>query len=178
MYEYEEFIKPKNSFNNIEVSVDTIPTKHPYLPRICSRQGHVFLWCSNQTEYPSLYNSSQKCKNESQWIVSNNLENIEMAVALIHEYDNEVIIGCVKTAGYVNELGKQFVNDYLYKIWNDIITTFGHKRIICPTGSYLEYIHMYMNQKRIPRSPYRRKLLNKFNFIKIDNYWVRDGSNN
>jgi hypothetical protein len=176
MYDYEELSTPMQSFDNIEVSVDTVPTKYPYLPRICSKQGQVFLW--TESDMTQLYEASQRCKNEPQWVVSKNPNNIEMAVALIHVYDDEVIVGCVKTAGYVNELGKEFVNEYLYKIWNDIIKTFGHKRIICPTGSYLEYIHMYMNQKRIPRSPYRRKLLNKFNFTKHDNYWVRDGSYN
>jgi hypothetical protein len=178
MYEYENYSTPLQSFDDVEVSVDVIPTKHPYLPRLCAKQGQVFLWYSTKEKHPLLYNSSQECKEESQWIVSKVPDNIEMAVALIHEYEDEVIIGCVKTAGYVTKLGNEFVVEYLRKVWSDLIKVFGHKRIICPSGSYLEFIHMSMNQKRIPRSPYRRKLLNKFKFVKRDNYWVRDGSNN
>ena len=178
MYEYEENSTPMQSFNDIEVCVDVIPTKHPYLPRLCAKQGQVFLWYSTKEKHPSLYQSSQDCKEESQWIVSKIPDNIEMAVALIHVYEDEVIVGCVKTAGYVSKLGNVFVKQYLRKVWLDLISTFGHKKIICPTSTHLEFIHLCMNQKRIPHSPYDAKLLKKLKFKKYNDYWVRDGSNN
>jgi hypothetical protein len=176
MYEYEEPSVPLPSFNNVEVSLDTVPTNYPYLPRICAKQGQVFLWTENNI--PKLYEVSQKCKNEPQWVTSNNPENIEMAVALIHVYDNEIIIGCVKTAGYVEELGKQFVKNYIKKVWLDIIEKFKDKTIICPSGSYTEYIHMCMNQMKIPRTPYNKKLMKKLGFVREGNYWIRYGSYN
>ena len=176
MYEYEELSTPMQSFDNIEVSVDTVPTKYPYLPRICARQGQVFLWTTNNL--PELYKESQRCKNEAQWVVSKNPENIEIAVALIHVYDDEVIVGCVKTAGYVENLGKEVVKNYVKSAWNDIVNKFKDKTIICPSGSYIEYIHMSMNQMRIPRTPYNKKIMKSFGFIRKDNYWIRYGSNN
>lgn len=178
MYDYEELVSPLQSFNNVEVSVDTVPTNYPYLPRICSRQGQVFLWVENKHSIPELYNASQRCKNEPQWVVSKNSDNIEMAVSLIHVYDTEVIVGCVKTAGYVEELGKDFVKEYIKKVWAEIVNQFKDKTIICPSGSYNEYIHMCMNQMRIPRTPYNKKIMKSFKFIRKDNYWIRYGSNN
>jgi hypothetical protein len=176
MYEYKELSTPMQSFDNIEVSVDTVPTKYPYLPRLCDRQGQVFLW--TETDIPKLYLASQRCKDEPQWVVSTDPEKIEMAVALIHVYENEVIVGCVKTAGYVEELGKEFVKDYVKSVWKDIVNKFKDKTIICPSGSYNEYIHMCMNQMRIPRTPYSKKIMKSFGFVRKDNYWIRYGSNN
>jgi len=176
MYDYEELSTPMQSFDNIEVSVDTVPTKYPYLPRICSKQGQVFLW--TDSDMTQLYEASQRCKNEPQWVVSKDPNNIEMAVALIHVYDDEVIVGCVKTAGYVEELGKDFVKSYVKKVWSDIVNKFKDKTIICPAGSYNEYIHMCMNQMKIPRTPYHKKIMKSFGFTRKDNYWIRYGSNN
>jgi hypothetical protein len=138
----------------------------------------VFLWVESKDAYPELYDSSQRCKNEPQWVVSKEPENIEMAVSLIHVYDNEVIVGCVKTAGYVEELGKEFVKQYIRKVWSDIVNKFKDKTIICPAGSYNEYIHMSMNQMKIPRTPYSKKIMKPLGFVRKENYWIRYGSNN
>lgn len=178
MYDYEKVSTPLPSFDNVEVTVDNIPTKYPYLPRICAKQGQVFLWVESKNNLPQLYNSSQKCKNEPQWVISKDQENIEMAVALIHVYDDEVIVGCVKTAGYVEELGKEYVKDYIIKVWNVIVNKFKNKTIICPAGSYNEYIHMCMNQMKIPRTPYSKKIMKPLGFIRSGDYWIRYGSNN
>ena len=178
MYEYEELSTPMQSFDNIEVSVDTVPTNYPYLPRICSKQGQVFLWTESKDNIPQLHQASQRCKNEPQWVVSTDSDKIEMAVALIHVYDDEIIVGCVKTAGYVEELGKEFVKQYVKSVWNNIVTKFKDKTIICPSGSYNEYIHMCMNQMRIPRTPYHKKIMKSFGFVRKENYWIRYGSNN
>ena len=164
--------------SHIEVSKDTVPTKQPYLPRICSRQGYVFMWHSTKEKHPDLYEYSQRVKQEEQWYTTEDPEGIELALALIHEYEDEVIIGCVKTAGYLNTQSSEFVNNILKGVWKDIIQVFGHKRIICPSGTYLEYIHLYLNQKRIPHSPYSKKLMLKNKFYRKDNYWIRDGFNN
>jgi hypothetical protein len=164
--------------NHIEVSLDTVPTNYPYLPRICSRQGYVFMWHTNKNEYPNLYQVSQNCKTESQWFTTKDQNGIELALALIHEYDNEVIIGCVKTAGYLKNEPKEFVHTLIKNVWKDIIKTFGHKKIICPSSSYLEYIHLFLNQKRIPHTPYCKKYMTKNKFYRIENYWIRDGLNN
>jgi hypothetical protein len=180
MLDYEEESNPLSIIppSHIEVSLDTVPTAHPYLPRICSRQGYVFMWHTNKESSPELYNYSQQCKNEKQWFVTKSPDGIELALALIHEYEDEVIIGCVKTAGYLNTQSNEYIHKILKNVWKDIIKVFGHKKIICPSGSYLEYIHLFINQKRIPHTPYSKKYMVRNKFYRIDNYWVRDGLNN
>lgn len=168
-------VKPPH---HIEVSLDTVPTTQPYLPRICARQGYVFMWHTNKNLNPELYQYSQNCKNEKQWFVTKDPDGIELALALIHEYEDEVIIGCVKTAGYLNSQSNEFIYKLLKGVWADIVNLFGHKKIICPSGSYLEYIHLFLNQKRIPHTPYSKKYMVRNKFYRIENYWVRDGLNN
>ena len=43
MYEYKETISlPKlDTPDNVDVVLDNIPTKYPYLPRLCDKQGIV-----------------------------------------------------------------------------------------------------------------------------------------
>jgi hypothetical protein len=181
MYDYTEKSEPLcilNAPSNLEIFVDEVPTNHPYLPRLCNKQGQVFLWTEDNLTVPQLYADSQKCKNESQWVISKNNERIEMAVSLVHVYEDVIIIGCVKTAGYVQSLGKQYVKSYIKNVWSDILNIFPNKTIVCPAGSYIEYIHLVMNQKRIPRTPYHKKIMKSFGFVREDNYWIRHGLNN
>lgn len=180
MLDYEELVElPEVKIPNfVEVSLDTVPTKQPYLPRLCSKQGYVFMWYTTKELAPHLYEYSQKVKDEEQWYTTKDPEGIELALALIHEYDDEVIIGCVKTAGYLNTQPAEFINKTLKNVWKDLIKVFGHKKIICPSGSYLEYVHLYLNQKRIPHTPYSKKLMKKNGFYRDNNFWIRDGLNN
>ena len=160
---------------HIEVSLDTVPTAYPYLPRLCSRQGYVFMWHTDKHTEPSLYESSQRVKDEEQWFTTKDREGIELALSLVHEYDDEVIIGCVKTAGYLKN--DERITALLSQVWSDLIKTFGHKTMICPSGSYLEYVHLCVNQKRIPHQPYAQKAMRKRGFKRKEYYWVRRGSN-
>lgn len=180
MLDYEESPQPLSVIppNHIEVSLDTVPTTYPYLPRICSRQGYVFMWHTDKKTHPHLYEISQECKGEAQWFTTKDTDGIELALALIHEYDDEVIIGCVKTAGYMSNEPNEVIHKLLKQVWKDIIKVFGHKKIICPSGSYLEYIHLYLNQKRIPHTPYSKKYMARNKFYRIENYWIRDGLDN
>lgn len=178
MLEYEEDPVPLtvNTPDHIEVSLDTVPLGYPYLPRLCARQGYVFLWHTTKETSPHLYERSQEVKTDTQWFTAKDPEGIEIALSLIHEYEDEVILGCVKTAGYLND-DNDFVIETLKSVWQDIIDTFGHKKIICPSGSYLEYVHLCINQKKIPHQPYHKKIMRKCGFKRHGNYWVRDGSN-
>lgn len=179
MLDYNEEQKPLSVEvpTHIEVSLDTVPTAYPYLPRLCGRQGYVFMWHTNRDKEPDLYDLSQNVKNEEQWFTTKDPNGIEKVLALIHEYDDEVIIGCVKTAGYLKHKSNNYINILLKDTWKDLIDIFGHKRIICPNGSYLEYVHLCVNQKRIPHMPYAKKLMMKNKFHRDGYYWIRDGLN-
>lgn len=175
MYAYEENASPISLKipSDIEVVLDNIPIKHPFVPRICAQQGYLFIWFGTKETDPDLYKCSQDSKLDSQWVKSTNNENIEKGVALLHIYEDEVIVGSLKTAGYMNKRGNVEVRKFLRKMWSDTITMFNDKRIICPSGSMFESLHLFLNQKRIPHEPYHRELMKQFGFKRIEDYWVR-----
>ena len=175
MYDYEKSASPISLKipSDIEVVLDNIPIKHPFVPRICAQQGYLFIWFGTKETDPDLYEDSQDNKLDSQWATLTNNENIEKGVALFHIYDDEVIIGSFKTAGYMGKRGKVEVRNFLRKMWTDTITMFGDKRIICPAGSMFEFLHLTMNQKRIPHEPYHRELMQQFGFKRVGDYWIR-----
>jgi hypothetical protein len=58
-------------------------------------------------------------------------------------------------------------------MYSDIIKTFSHYKIIIPTGSYMEQLHLVMNQMRIQKEPYHREIMQQFGFKKQDKYYIR-----
>ena len=56
MYEYKETTSPiKLSIPNVDIVLDTLPIKHPYVPRICGRQAHFFIWWGTRETDPDIY---------------------------------------------------------------------------------------------------------------------------
>lgn len=181
MYDYEEEALPLRMNmlpQNIELKQDFLPTQHPYVPRFCKERGHFIIWNGNKNDDQDLYEDSQKFKDEPQWLTSNKTENVELGIALLYDYDYELIIGSVKTANYMNRRTGVQIRSFIRKMWNDIILMFGDRKIICPAGSLFEYYHLAMNQKRIPHDAYHHDIMKQFGFKRVDDYWVRDGFNN
>ena len=181
MYDYEEEALPLRvnvQLHDIEVKQDFLPIKHPYVPRLCKERGHFFIWNGNKEDYLDLYEDSQKFKNESQWVNTDDPEKIELGICLVYDYDYEVIIGSLKTANYMNRRTSIEIRNYIRKMWADVLLMFGDRKIICPTGSLFECYHLAMNQKRIPHEAYHREVMKQFGFKRTGDYWVRHGSNN
>lgn len=175
MYEYSEeaIILPPTTPNDVEVQSDTLRITYPVVPRICSRRAYFFIWFSDKSIDPELYDDCQRSKYDSQWVHCKNKEHIEKGVAMIHIYEDEIIVATLKTAGYMNRKSKSETRAFIRRMWKDIITMFGDKRIICPSGTYLECLHLIMNNKRISREPYHHEIMKQFGFKRIDDYWIR-----
>jgi len=180
MYDYSEepTILPPKTPSDVEVQLDNLRVTYPVVPRISERRAYFFIWFSDKNIDPDLYHDSQRSKYDVQWVHCKNKEHIEKGVAMIHIYDDEVIIGTIKTAGYMNRKSNIEVRAFIRKMWGDIILMFGDKSIICPSGSYLECLHLVMNQRRITHEPYHREVMKQFGFKRDGDYWVRYGSNN
>lgn len=181
MYDYEEEALPLRAKVlpfNIELKQDFLPTQHPYVPRLCKERGHFVIWNGNKEDNLDLYEDSQKFKDELQWLTSNNRENVELGIALLYDYDCELIVGSLKTANYMNKRTSIQIRSFIRSMWSDIILMFGDRKIICPAGSLFEYYHLAMNQKRIPHEAYHHDVMKQFGFKRVNDYWVRDGSNN
>lgn len=181
MYDYEEEALPLNVKalpHDIELKLDFLPTQHPYVPRLCKERGHFVIWNGDKNNNADLYEDSQKFKDEPQWLTSINRENVELGIALVYDYKDELIIGSLKTANYMNKRTTVQIRNFIRKMWTDVIMMFGDRKIICPSGGLFESYHLAMNQKRIPHDAYHREIMKQFGFKRNGNYWVRHGSNN
>ena len=175
MYDYEDetalHLPPHPP--DVEIQLDHLRITYPVVPRICSRRGHIFIWFSDRDQDPDLYDDCQRSKYDVQWVHCSDKEKIEKGVALIHVYDDEIIIGTVKTAGYMNRKSDVENRAFIRKMWYDIISMFGDKKIICPSGSHLECLHLVMNQRRITHEPYHREIMKQFKFRRDGDFWIR-----
>lgn len=175
MYDYEEeaLILPPSTPFDVEIQKDYLRVSYPIVPRICPRRAYFFIWFSDKDKDPDLYVDSQRSKYDAHWAHCRDKEKIEKGVAMIHIYGDEIIIGTLKTAGYMNRKTKVENRQLIRRMWSDIIHMFGDKKIICPTGSYLECLHLALNQRRITREPYHREIMKQFGFKKFSDYWIR-----
>ena len=152
MYDYEEEpvlpLPPHPS--DVEIQLDHLRITYPVVPRICSRRAHMFIWFSDKEQDPDLYNDSQRSKYDVQWAHCNDKEKIEKGVALIHIYDDEIIIGTVKTAGYMNRKSNIQIRSFIRKC-----------------------LHLVMNQRRITHEPYHREIMKQFKFHRDGDFWIR-----
>lgn len=176
MYEYSEeaLLPPPNNLpSDIEIQEDHLRVTYPVVPRICNRRAYFLIWYSDKDKDPELYDDCQRSKYDIHWVHCKNKEHIEKGVVMAHIYDDEVIIGTMKTAGYMNRKTKSENRKFIRKMWTDVLNMFGNKRIICPSGTYLECLHLTMNQRRITREPYHYQIMKQFGFIREGDYWIR-----
>lgn len=175
MYEYNEVTSLLNINlpKNVDVKLDTLPVKYPYIPRISPKQAHMFIWWGTKETDPDIYDEAIKNKGENQWVNCDQDWKLEKGIAVLHIYDDEVIIGCLKYAGHMRKKPITEIRQFLKTMMTDIINMFGDKKIICPTGSYFEYLHLTINQKKVQHEPYHKRLMKPFGFEKQGNYWIR-----
>ncbi len=179
MYEYKEESNPLCLAvlpDNIEIQKDLLPVKHPYVPRLCEHRGYFLIWYGNVQTDEDLVEDCLRAKNEEQWVHSNDYNKIDKAVALVYPYEDEVIIGTVKYAGYVKNRSKSERTKLLKNVWNDLILMFGDRKIICPSGTYFDHLHLCINQKRAPHEAYHKRLMIRNGFIKHGEFWIRNAS--
>jgi len=180
MYEYNEESNPIDMacelLPNIEIKQDKLPILHPYVPRLCKHRGYFLIWYGSSETDPDIAVHSVNAKLEPQWISCDDNNKIEKAVALIYPYDDEVIIGTVKYPGYIKTRSKAERTKLLKSVWKDIIKMFGNKKIICPTGTYFDHLHLVMNEKRAPHEAYHKRLMMSNGFNRHEEYWIRDAN--
>ena len=176
MYEYSKetnILLPKILPSNIEIQKDNLPIQYPYVPRICAEQGYFLIWFGDEINDSDLIKGWIETHDEPQWVRCLDKNRIEKGVALIYPYEDEIIIGSVKLAGYMRVRSSIENRNFLRLMWDNIISMFGDKTIICPSGMYLEKLHLHMNQKKIPHEAYHWKLMQQHKFKRVGDYWVR-----
>lgn len=180
MYEYNEESNPIDIAcdlpPNIDIKLDCLPVLHPYVPRLCEHRGYFLIWYGNSTTDFDIAEHSKNAKLESQWISCDDKTKIEKAVALVYPYQDEVIIGTVKYPGYIKTRTKSERTALLKNTWKDIIKMFGNKKLVCPSGTYFDHIHLIMNEKRAPHEAYHKRLMISNGFTRHGEFWIRNAN--
>ena len=176
MYEYKEIISQLDIKvpSHIEVQLDNLPLEKPYMPRIDGRQAHMFLWLGRKEDDIETYNLAENCKSEIMWVDNKTPNTYIKGVGMFHIYDDYVVVGSLKYAGYLQRKTPADRRHLLRTMWCETINIFKDKDIMCPSGTFFNWVHLSLNQMTVQKEPYHREIMQQFGFKRDEDYWVRD----
>ena len=176
MYEYKEIISQLDIKvpSHIEVQLDNLPLDKPYMPRIDSRQAHMFLWLGKKEDDIETYNLAENCKSEIMWVDNKTPNTYIKGVGAFHIYDDYVVVGSLKYAGYLQRKTPADRRHLIRTMWCETINIFKDKDIMCPSGTFFNWVHLSLNQMTVQKEPYHREIMQQFGFKRDEDYWVRD----
>ena len=176
MYEYKEIISQLDIKvpSHIEVQLDNLPLEKPYMPRIDGRQAHMFLWLGKKEDDIETYNLAENCKSEIMWVDNKTPNTYIKGVGMFHIYDDYVVVGSLKYAGYLQRKTPADRRHLLRTMWCETINIFKDKDIMCPSGTFFNWVHLSLNQMTVQKEPYHREIMQQFGFKRNEDYWVRD----
>ena len=176
MYEYKETISQLDIKvpSHIEVQLDNLPLEKPYMPRIDGRQAHMFLWLGKKEDDIETYNLAENCKSEIMWVDNKTPNTYIKGVGMFHIYDDYVVVGSLKYAGYLQRKTPADRRHLLRTMWCETINIFKDKDIMCPSGTFFNWVHLSLNQMTVQKEPYHREIMQQFGFKRDEDYWVRD----
>ena len=176
MYEYKEIISQLDIKvpSHIEVQLDNLPLEKPYMPRIDGRQAHMFLWLGKKEDDIETYNLAENCKSEIMWVDNKTPNTYIKGVGMFHIYDDYVVVGSLKYAGYLQRKTPADRRHLLRTMWCETINIFKDKDIMCPSGTFFNWVHLSLNQMTVQKEPYHREIMHQFGFKRDEDYWIRD----
>ena len=180
MYEYKEIISQLDIKvpSHIEVQLDNLPLDKPYMPRIDSRQAHMFLWLGKKEDDIETYNLAENCKSEIMWVDNKTPNTYIKGVGMFHIYDDYVVVGSLKYAGYLQRKTPADRRHLLRTMWCETINIFKDKDIMCPSGTFFNWVQLSLNQMTVQKEPYHREIMQQFGFKRDEDYWIRDKKSN
>ena len=176
MYEYKETISQLDIKvpSHIEVQLDNLPLEKPYMPRIDSRQAHMFLWLGKKEDDIETYNLAENSRGEIMWVDNKTPNTYIKGVGMFHIYDDYVVVGSLKYAGYLQRKTPADRRHLLRTMWCETINIFKDKDIMCPSGTFFNWVHLSLNQMTVQKEPYHREIMQQFGFKRDEDYWVRN----
>ena len=176
MYEYKETISQLDIKvpSHIEVQLDNLPLEKPYMPRIDGRQAHMFLWLGKKEDDIETYNLAENSKGEIMWVDNKTPNTYIKGVGMFHIYDDYVVVGSLKYAGYLQRKTPADRRHLLRTMWCETINIFKDKDIMCPSGTFFNWVHLSLNQMTVQKEPYHREIMQQFGFKRDEDYWVRN----
>ena len=176
MYEYKETISQLDIKvpSHIEVQLDNLPLEKPYMPRIDGRQAHMFLWLGKKEDDIETYNLAENSRGEIMWVDNKTPNTYIKGVGMFHIYDDYVVVGSLKYAGYLQRKTPADRRHLLRTMWCETINIFKDKDIMCPSGTFFNWVHLSLNQMTVQKEPYHREIMQQFGFKRDEDYWVRN----
>ena len=176
MYEYKEIISQLDIKvpSHIEVQLDNLPLDKPYMPRIDGRLAHMFLWLGKKEDDIETYNLAENCKSEIMWVDNKTPNTYIKGVGMFHIYDDYVVVGSLKYAGYLQRKTPADRRHLIRTMWCETINIFKDKDIMCPSGTFFNWVHLSLNQMTVQKEPYHREIMHQFGFKRDEDYWIRD----
>ena len=176
MYEYKETISQLDIKvpNHIEVQLDNLPLEKPYMPRIDGRQAHMFLWLGKKEDDIETYNLAENSRGEIMWVDNKTPNTYIKGVGMFHIYDDYVVVGSLKYAGYLQRKTPADRRHLIRTMWCETINIFKDKDIMCPSGTFFNWVHLSLNQMTVQKEPYHREIMQQFGFKRDEDYWVRN----
>ena len=176
MYEYKEIISQLDIKvpNHIEVQLDNLPLEKPYMPRIDGRQAHMFLWLGKKEDDIETYNLAENSRGEIMWVDNKTPNTYIKGVGMFRIYDDYVVVGSLKYAGYLQRKTPADRRHLLRTMWCETINIFKDKDIMCPSGTFFNWVHLSLNQMTVQKEPYHREIMQQFGFKRDEDYWVRN----
>lgn len=158
----------------METKLDDLALTHPFVPRLHDNQGLFLIWSIdlnrslawlpysiNAVSYQGLQH-----KGEKQMAKSSVANWVEFCISQIHIDHDYVFVGAVKMANWWNQARTGDMRRYYKKFWRLLTNSIFDKKIIAPTGSYIEQRHLELNNKRIPRDAYHKEIMMAAGFKK------------
>ena len=176
MYEYKETISQLDIKvpSHIEVQLDNLPLEKPYMPRIDGRQAHMFLWLGKKEDDIETYNLAENSRGEIMWVDNKTPNTYIKGVGMFHIYDDYVVVGSLKYAGYLQRKTPADRRHLIRTMWCETINIFKDKDIMCPSGTFFNWVHLSLNQMTVQKEPYHREIMHQFGFKRDEDYWIRD----
>lgn len=158
----------------LETKLDDLDLVHPLVPRMHDEQSIFLIWSidldCNMSWLPysmtAVAHQGLQYKSEQQMAKSSCANCVEFCIAQLHIDQDYVFVGAVKTANWWNKANAGDMRRYYKKFWRLLTNSIFDKKVIAPTGSYIEQLHLELNNKRIPRDAYHKEIMTAAGFKK------------
>lgn len=160
-----DFSKHEHRFN-IETKIEDLDDILPIVPKLCKKQGILFIWTLPAENAGYVFSDALLFKEELQSIKSSVADNCESLIAQVHIYDDFVFIASVKYYNFISKLPKAERSLLCKEVWQTLVDVFENTEIYAASADILNSAHNLFNGKNIQREPYNKKMLRKQGFVK------------
>ena len=156
-------LTPYETVYNIETKIEDLADIIPIVPKLCDKQGLLFIWTLPLHQATSPVADALLFKEEPQSVKSSVADNCEIMIAQVHEYDDFVFVASVKYYNYIAKLDKTQRVDLCNIVWQTLINLYS-KPLYATGSAVLNRAHNLFNGKNIQHEPYNNKLMRRLGF--------------